>query len=420
MKKYFVKKIWIMALFLLMPFSAFGQQMPVVNINWNSLNTTTTSVNLGAHVEVFPVCPGSFGWKIEYGFPGEYVSLTEPFDTFSNYNMTGGEPVGFIPPNGNFNSGQMNQGSSYHPVTGAPCQNPISFTGAVSNLFPAHTYYFKFWQCVVGNPNNCSADFDRVYIATTGSLTSGANITFGSSNDFPGEHVIYIAPIGISQNILNNMKVHIYVSDQDTNNMSLEELSNIALGGMHARMFANGNVSIHLPLTPGQTYYMRMMTDAYGVGGGHKLFVSDLSFVAPQNPGDNNGDPTGGNNGNNGNQSGSGNQPGFEQPSEYSSGLINCDETTIKCDFEKLLQLVNRVINFFIFVIALPIITLVFIYAGFLLITSGGNPSKKDDAKSIIGKAVTGLIVMLAAWLLIKTVLVVLGYSGPLIGVLGI
>ena len=76
-------------------------------------------------------------------------------------------------------------------------------------------------------------------------------------------------------------------------------------------------------------------------------------------------------------------------------------------------------LRFLIFVIGVPIVTLSFAYAGFVMVTSGGNPSKKDEAKSMIGNAVVGLIVLLGAWLVVRTVLVIFGYTGPLLGILG-
>jgi hypothetical protein len=55
-----------------------------------------------------------------------------------------------------------------------------------------------------------------------------------------------------------------------------------------------------------------------------------------------------------------------------------------------------------------------FIYAGFLLLTSMGNSSKKDKAKKVFSMVLFGYLWILAAWLIVYTISDVLlkpGYS---------
>ncbi|MFZ2978887.1 MAG: hypothetical protein WA057_04425, partial [Candidatus Magasanikiibacteriota bacterium] len=48
------------------------------------------------------------------------------------------------------------------------------------------------------------------------------------------------------------------------------------------------------------------------------------------------------------------------------------------CGFNELMQLVNNVIKFVLFALAVPIAALMFVYAGFQMVTSGGNAHKSE------------------------------------------
>lgn len=94
-------------------------------------------------------------------------------------------------------------------------------------------------------------------------------------------------------------------------------------------------------------------------------------------------------------------------------GLVTCKE---KCDFNDLMILINKVINFIIFSLALPIAAIMFAYAGFKLVTSGGDTGARQTAKTIFTNTLIGLVFVVAAWLIINTVLSILGYNGGWIG----
>lgn len=49
--------------------------------------------------------------------------------------------------------------------------------------------------------------------------------------------------------------------------------------------------------------------------------------------------------------------------------------------------------------------TLVFIWAGIKLVTSGGNPKQLDDAKRMLWNVVKGFVIMIAAWVVVYTIL---------------
>lgn len=82
------------------------------------------------------------------------------------------------------------------------------------------------------------------------------------------------------------------------------------------------------------------------------------------------------------------------------------------CGFDELMKLINKVINFLLFTIAVPLAAIIFAYAGFLLITAGGDPAKATKAKAIIKNLLIGFIIALAAWLIINTILSTLGFQG--------
>lgn len=89
---------------------------------------------------------------------------------------------------------------------------------------------------------------------------------------------------------------------------------------------------------------------------------------------------------------------------------------TNPCDFNFFMDLINNIINFILYFMAIPIAAIMFAYAGFDLVISGGEASKRTQAKNIFTNAVLGLILAAASWLIIKYVLMILGYNGTWIG----
>ena len=88
-----------------------------------------------------------------------------------------------------------------------------------------------------------------------------------------------------------------------------------------------------------------------------------------------------------------------------------------ECVFKDLMGLLNRVINFVFVSLALPIAAIMFVYAGFLMIVPGGeSASKRGKAKGIFFNAVIGLLLAAGSWLIVHTLLSILGYDGSWIG----
>ena len=99
-------------------------------------------------------------------------------------------------------------------------------------------------------------------------------------------------------------------------------------------------------------------------------------------------------------------------------GLVPCDNSTANpCNFTALLTMVNTIIHFILFGMVIPIAAIMFAYAGFLMVTAGGEAAHaRTKAKEIFTNAVIGLIIAAACWLIVATILHILGYDGSWIG----
>ena len=106
-------------------------------------------------------------------------------------------------------------------------------------------------------------------------------------------------------------------------------------------------------------------------------------------------------------------------PCNNNAGIVTNSDGTVTqplaCDFTAFMTLINKVIQFVLFSLAIPIAAIMFLYAGFLLVTAGGAETK-TKAKGIFTNAVIGLALAAAAWLIVRTVLSILGFQGDWIG----
>lgn len=81
------------------------------------------------------------------------------------------------------------------------------------------------------------------------------------------------------------------------------------------------------------------------------------------------------------------------------------------CGFGDIMKMINKVIHFILFDMVVPIAAIMFAYAGFLLLTSGGETSKRQKAKKIFINVAIGFIIAVAAWLIVEFILKLLGYN---------
>ena len=75
------------------------------------------------------------------------------------------------------------------------------------------------------------------------------------------------------------------------------------------------------------------------------------------------------------------------------------------CTFAHLMELVHRIIRFLLFSVAMPLAAIAFVYAGFLFMFHGDNEAKRSQAKKIFLNVLIGLIIALAAWLIVTLIL---------------
>jgi len=119
--------------------------------------------------------------------------------------------------------------------------------------------------------------------------------------------------------------------------------------------------------------------------------------------------------------------PMFAGAQKVSSGLIPCGNVSSggsiaagqECEFNDFIILAQNVINFLIFKIASPLAAIMFAYAGFLYLTNGGNESKVKQAHDIFWYVFIGLVVALAAWLVVNFILEFFLGTGSVYNLLG-
>lgn len=81
-----------------------------------------------------------------------------------------------------------------------------------------------------------------------------------------------------------------------------------------------------------------------------------------------------------------------------------------RCGYCDLLQLGENIIVFIIR-FAVIIAVLMIVYAGFLFLTAGGSAPQISRARSVLVKTIIGLVITLAAWLIVD--LVVTAFLSP-------
>ena len=100
------------------------------------------------------------------------------------------------------------------------------------------------------------------------------------------------------------------------------------------------------------------------------------------------------------------------------NGLVPCGRGDDMCGTEDIVPLVDGVVRFLITILS-ALAVIVMVYAGFQMVTSGGDETKWRQAKGMFTNVVIGIIIVLAAWLIVDTILEVVtgtGLSGwPLI-----
>ncbi len=358
----------------------------ISNIIWGTPIPTTSNPNITTDTSITvrgqmahtnnPAAPYRF--QLEYGFPGDVTEV-----------------------------GQLGAGASvagYGPLLTSTeyldAQN--NFQMIVTNLWPSQYYYFDIleWDMT----STAGEPLHDYYIART---KKPENVTINFSTFQNGSSTLS-GVVSLTSNytpgVMAGMPIGVYVLSTPSTGDVIDQSTVLATFPM--TVGPSGSFSVPVTyLQLNQQYYLQLRNEN-----------SDLPLTdsIPFMFNDQNTPPVV----DDGGDGGTG--PQFpDSGEEFNDGLTTCDGIVVECTFEKLLLLVNKVLRFLIFIIGVPIVTLSFAYAGFLMVTSGGNSGKKEEAKKIITSATIGLVVLLAAWLIVRTVLLVFGYSGPLLGILG-
>jgi len=105
----------------------------------------------------------------------------------------------------------------------------------------------------------------------------------------------------------------------------------------------------------------------------------------------------------------------------HAANLVPCGDSPIDenavapdthrpCGFDDVVLLFNTVIDFVTTVILLPIIAILSIWVGFTYLTAGSAAGKTKAIKSFTS-LVWGILAILGAWVLVKVVMLGLGFS---------
>lgn len=82
-----------------------------------------------------------------------------------------------------------------------------------------------------------------------------------------------------------------------------------------------------------------------------------------------------------------------------------------ECTFADFIQLIQNILDFFAFILSPIIAGLIFAYGGFLILTDGGSAERLKKAKKILLDALVGLLIVWGAWVIVRTMMVLLGYD---------
>lgn len=94
----------------------------------------------------------------------------------------------------------------------------------------------------------------------------------------------------------------------------------------------------------------------------------------------------------------------FGQPTGSITGgpLVPCDGTD--CDFESIVTLAERILNFLVG-LGIVVSAAMFAYTGWLFFSDSGSTQNVEQGKKVFGYVVIGLVIILAAWLVVDTLL---------------
>ncbi|MEK7062232.1 MAG: pilin [Patescibacteria group bacterium] len=96
---------------------------------------------------------------------------------------------------------------------------------------------------------------------------------------------------------------------------------------------------------------------------------------------------------------------------QAAEGLVPCGPGTNKptCQFCDLLTLVEKVIDFALYNIAIPLVVVFIVWGGLTIMTAGDSTEKVSQGRKMIQSAIIGVFIALGAWMIINMVLSAIG-----------
>lgn len=90
-----------------------------------------------------------------------------------------------------------------------------------------------------------------------------------------------------------------------------------------------------------------------------------------------------------------------------SNSLVPCGTAADPemCTLCHLWEMAERITNFIVLYLATPVAVILFVVAGIFYMTSGGNETRMNKARSIFFNALIGITVVFCAWLIVDTIL---------------
>lgn len=110
-------------------------------------------------------------------------------------------------------------------------------------------------------------------------------------------------------------------------------------------------------------------------------------------------------------------EPPSQAPSTQPKQLINieCDPTLTPsnggCGISAFVGLIKGIIDYLLTIIVPSVAILMFVWAGFVIMTAGGSTTRFEKGKKIIIAALVGVVIALGVWLIIHGIYQLLGVS---------
>jgi len=92
--------------------------------------------------------------------------------------------------------------------------------------------------------------------------------------------------------------------------------------------------------------------------------------------------------------------------------LVPC---TDKCSFSDVFRLINTILTFVLTKLLLPLFVLLIMYTGFQYLMAQGKPGMHLKLKSLVVNIVKGVLLILLAWLIVRSLLALLGVTDGLL-----